>query len=202
MGLCLWQNKLCQVLDCLLVRDETYPWTRWVNKSWTGNLTQREASVLTEVQYSAGSWPLTTEPRPCKLPEKWQVSTTLKASSTRMPVCHAWRRIKMMSTKAWTPSRARWTHLNPVTPNEPLSNIASGVKPTDDIVEHLLTAEQKGNDAFTTFVEKRLDTSDVDLFAQLPNYRRSKIWSCQRKPKLKVISSSRLTGTCLPGWTS
>ena len=46
----------------------------------------REASVLTEVQYNAGSSPFTTEPR---LAAEWQVSTTLKASSTRMPVCHA-----------------------------------------------------------------------------------------------------------------
>ena len=46
--------------------------------------------------------------------------------------------------------------------NEPLSNIASGVKAT--YVTHV---DQKGNDAFTTFVEKRLQTSDVDLFAPL-----------------------------------
>ena len=41
-------------------------------------------------------------------------------------------------------------------PNEPLSNIASGLKATDDIADNLLTAEQKGNYALTTLVEKRL----------------------------------------------
>ena len=61
--------------------------------------------------------------------------------------------------------------------NEPLSNIASGVKPTDDIADHLLTADQKGNDAFTTFVEKKLQSSDVDLFAPLP------------KPKLQTFQN-------------
>ena len=38
--------------------------------------------------------------------EKWHVSTTLKASSTRMPVCHAWRRMKInvrkgMDIESW-----------------------------------------------------------------------------------------------------
>ena len=50
-------------------------------------------------------------------------------------------------------------------PNEPLSNIAFGMITTDDIVDHLLAAEQKGNDVFTTFVEKRLQIRGVDLFA-------------------------------------
>ena len=62
-------------------------------------------------------------------------------------------------------------------PNEPLLNIASVVKATDDIADHLLTAEQKSNDALTTFVEKRLQTSDVDLFAPLP------------KAKLHIVAS-------------
>ena len=71
---------------------------------------------------------------------------------------------KVMDTiKSWmNPFKSR-------DPNKPLSNIASGVKTTDEIADHLLTAEQKGNDVFTTFLEKRLQTSDVDLFAQLPN---------------------------------
>ena len=57
--------------------------------------------------------------------------------------------------------------------NEPLPNIASGVKATDDIADHLLTADQKGNDAFSTFVEKILQKIDADL-----------------------------TEACLPGWWS
>ena len=115
-----------------------------------------EGWVLTEVQYNVRFWQLTTEPRPCKLSEKEQVSTMLKASSTRIPVCHAWRRMKMMSTKSRTPLRDGRTH------SKPLSIIASAVKAADDIADHLLTADQKGNDAFTTFIERRLQTSDVD----------------------------------------
>ena len=72
---------------------------------------------------------------------------------------------------------------------EPFSNIATGVKATDDIADHLLTAEQNDNATFTTVVEKRLQTRDVDLFAPLPkqNYRRSKTWSSQRKPKPLIV---------------
>ena len=51
---------------------------------------------------------------------------------------------------------------------EPLRNIASAMKASDDITDGLLTAEQKGNDAFTTFVRDRIQTSEVDLFAPLP----------------------------------
>ena len=51
---------------------------------------------------------------------------------------------------------------------EPLLNIASGVAATDGITDDLLTAKQKGTDAFVTFVQKRLPTSEVDLFAPLP----------------------------------
>ena len=68
--------------------------------------------------------------------------------------------------------------------NEPLSNIASGVKATDDIADHLLTADQKGNDAFTTYVEKILQTSDVDLFAPLP---KAKLKTFQNLVKCKKI---------------
>ena len=51
---------------------------------------------------------------------------------------------------------------------EPLLNIASGVAATDGITDDLLTAKQKGTDAFVTFMQKRLQTSEVDLFAPLP----------------------------------
>ena len=74
-------------------------------------------------------------------------------------------------------------------PNEPLSSIASGVKTTDDIAEHLLTAEQKGNDAFTTFVEKRLQTSDVDLFAQRPNAKLQTFQNLVMSKKTKAAES-------------
>jgi len=39
---------------------------------------------------------------------------------------------------------------------EPLINIASVMKATDDITDDLLPAEQKGNDSFVTFFERRL----------------------------------------------
>ena len=61
-------------------------------------------------------------------------------------------------------------------PIDLLSNIASGMKTTDDIADHLLPAKQKGNDVFTTFIGKELQqvTSTCSLNCQMPNYRRSK----------------------------
>ena len=62
--------------------------------------------------------------------------------------------------------------------------------------DHLLTAEQKSNDALTTFVEKRLQTSDVDLFAPLAKAKLHNVPNPgQRKPK-------PLKETCLRGWSS
>ena len=64
---------------------------------------------------------------------------------------------------------ASWVNpFNPRDMTEPLLNIASGVAATDGITDDLLTAKQKGTDAFITFVQKRLQTSEVDLFAPLP----------------------------------
>ena len=52
---------------------------------------------------------------------------------------------------------------------EPLVNIASAVKATDSITDDLLTAEKKGNAAFVSFVEKRLKSNEINLYAPLPN---------------------------------
>ena len=73
--------------------------------------------------------------------------------------------------------------------NEPLSNIASGVKATYDIADHLLTVDQKGNDAFTTFVEKILQTSDVDLFAPLSKAKLQTFQNVVRSNKIKVAKN-------------
>ena len=52
---------------------------------------------------------------------------------------------------------ASWINpFNPRDMTESLSNIASGVAATDGITDDLLTAKQKGTDAFVTFVQKRL----------------------------------------------
>ena len=52
---------------------------------------------------------------------------------------------------------------------EPLVNIASAVKATDSITDDLGTAENKGNAAFVSFVEKRLKSNEIDyLYAPLP----------------------------------
>ena len=51
---------------------------------------------------------------------------------------------------------------------EPLVNIASAVKATDSITDDLRTAEKKGNAAFVSFVEKRLQSNEIDyLYAPL-----------------------------------
>ena len=42
------------------------------------------------------------------------------------------------------------------------------MKATDSIREDLLTAEKKGYAAFVSFVEKRLKSNEIDLFAPLP----------------------------------
>lgn len=48
-----------------------------------------------------------------------------------------------------------------------LINIASGVKANDDITEDILSAEKKGAEAFTSFVQERLCSSQADLYAPL-----------------------------------
>ena len=45
--------------------------------------------------------------------------------------------------------------------------IASGVKDSDDITEDILSAEKKGVDAFTSFVQERLCSSQANLYAPL-----------------------------------
>ena len=45
-----------------------------------------------------------------------------------------------------------------------LINIASRVKDTDDITEDILSAEKKGADAFTSFVQERLCSSQANLY--------------------------------------
>ena len=55
------------------------------------------------------------------------------------------------------------------------------------LADHLLTADKKGNDAFTTFVEKRLQTSDVDLFAPL---QKAKLQTFQNLVKSKKIKAA------------
>ena len=74
-------------------------------------------------------------------------------------------------------------------PSDPLSNIASGMKTTDDIADHLLTAKQKGNDVLTTFIEKGLQTGDVDLFAQLPNAELQTFQNLVMSKKTKAAES-------------
>ena len=74
-------------------------------------------------------------------------------------------------------------------PNEPLSNIASGVKATDDIADHLLTEEQKGIDAFTTLVKNRLQTSDVDLFAPSPKAKLQTFQNLAKSNKTKAAEN-------------
>ena len=90
-------------------------------------------------------------------------------------------------------------------PNAPLSNIASGVNATDDIADHLLTADQKDSDALTTFVEIRLQTIDVDLFAPLPKAKLQTFQNLVKSKKSKadendiIIKADR---AFLPGWSS
>ncbi|CAI9733611.1 Hypothetical predicted protein [Octopus vulgaris] len=48
-----------------------------------------------------------------------------------------------------------------------LINIASGVKATDDITEDILSAEEKGANAFSSFVHERLCSSQTDLYSSL-----------------------------------
>ena len=74
-------------------------------------------------------------------------------------------------------------------PNEPLSNIASGAKTTNDIADHLLTAEQEGNDVFTNFVEKRLQRSDVNLFAPLTKVKLQTFQNLVMSKKTKAAES-------------
>ena len=70
--------------------------------------------------------------------------------------------------------------------NEPHSNIASGVKTADDFADYLLTTEHNGNDAFTTFVDKRLQTSDVDLSAPLPKAKVQMFHKLVKSKKTKI----------------
>ncbi|CAI9735361.1 Hypothetical predicted protein [Octopus vulgaris] len=48
-----------------------------------------------------------------------------------------------------------------------LINIAPGVKATDDITEDILSAEEKGANVFSSFVQKRLCSSQTDFYSPL-----------------------------------
>ena len=54
--------------------------------------------------------------------------------------------------------------VNPFRPRK----VTEPVKATDRITYDLLTAEKKDNAAFVSCVETRLESSDIDLFAQFP----------------------------------
>ena len=88
-----------------------------------------------------------------------------------------------MSTKSRTPLRDGRTH------SKPRSIIASAVKAADDIADHLLTADQKGNDALTTFIERRLQTSDVDLFAPLSKAELQTFQNLVKSKKIKAAEN-------------
>ena len=53
----------------------------------------------------------------------------------------------------------------------------------------LHTADQKGNDALTTYVEKRLQTSDVALFAPLPKAKLKTFQSLVKSKNNKVAKN-------------
>ena len=60
--------------------------------------------------------------------------------------------------------------------SKPLINIASGMKAHDRITDDLLTAQQKGNEAFATFVDffATLAKSNLQTFSNLVKLKRAK----------------------------
>ena len=234
MGLCLWQNKLCQILVCLLARDDAAAmdisscqcraWERPVcspaqlNSAFAQvpvdqmieQTMNRESNTKAGISLNRGAvqrWILTAHDR-AKTLQTSREMTSIYDSESKQHKDASVPRMKEDKNDVHKGMDTIESWINPFKsrdPNEPLSSIASGVKTTDDIAEHLLTAEQEA--MMRSQLSLRRDckqvTSTCSLNGQMPNYRRSKIWSCQRKPKpLKVISSSRLIEACLPGWTS
>ena len=107
--------------------------------------------VLTEVKYNVRSWQLTTVPRPCKLFRKRAGLYNAESKQHKNPSVPRMKKdeddvhkVKYTIERWENPFKSR-------DPNEPLSIIASAVKAADDIADHLLTADQKGNDAFHHF---------------------------------------------------
>ncbi|CAI9731614.1 Hypothetical predicted protein [Octopus vulgaris] len=68
-----------------------------------------------------------------------------------------------------------------------LINIASGVKASDDITEDILSAEEKGANAFSSFVQERLCSSQTDLYPPLAK--------TSLKTFRKLVNSKKTKGT-------
>ena len=103
------------------------------------------------MKYNVRSWQLTTVPRPCKLFRKRAGLYNAESKQHKNPSVPRMKKDEDDVHKVKN-TIERWE--NPFKsrdPNEPLSIIASAVKAADDIADHLLTADQKGNDAFHHF---------------------------------------------------
>ena len=62
--------------------------------------------------------------------------------------------------------------------------MCSGLECSDDVQRDLINAEKKGKEAMISFIEKRIESCEEDLFAPIP------------KMKLKTFSSMKTKKTC------
>ena len=83
----------------------------------------------------------------------------LPLSTIKTLARHARIRMKMMFTNAMHTIESWVNPFKSRNATEPLVNIASAVKATDNITDNLRTAEKKGNAAFVSFVENRLKSN-------------------------------------------
>ena len=72
----------------------------------------------------------------------------------------------------------------PFKQNSKLVHLCSGLECSDDVQRDLTNAEKKGKEAMISFIEKRIESCEEDLFAPIP------------KMKLKTFSSMKTKKTC------
>lgn len=73
-------------------------------------------------------------------------------------------------------------------------NIASGMAAIGEITDVLLTAKQKGTDAFVTFLQKRLQTSEVGLCATLPKSNLQTLGNQVKSVRIKSAATDVMQG--------
>ena len=70
---------------------------------------------------------------------------------------------------------------NPFEPSEELASLSSGCVVTETIKSDLLAAKEKGTEALTAFIEKRLLSDSVGFFDPLPKLRLGTFRDAQKK---------------------
>ena len=100
----IWSLPMCEMLPWVFAYDRTN-YARYLSIYWCKITLLPRTHIHANAMLESGQFAVQHSSNSARGPDG-QVSTTLKASSTRMAVCHTRRMMQMMSTKSCTPSRA------------------------------------------------------------------------------------------------